>query len=358
LRVSIEPDAMSTQWNGQNLLEPVTAEQPCGKNLEDTDTLASIDAYQIFGQTTLEPVDDGDGAPARREVRKSDRPPDWEQIREEVLAALRTSKDLRLLAHLGAASLRLEGIPAFVETLTVASSWLQSYWSQVYPLVDEDAIFRQNALNCFADPVAVIDGLRRAPLVSHRQHGRFSVRDLDIVAGQTTPSGNEGRPDEAQINAAFAATPIDELKSLQSTLDGALTAAGAIDGAMRDAAGSDLAPNFEGLSTQFKKMATAVRAQVAAHPDGAGGEPGQGESGDRSQGPSVIAVGGIRSRQDAIRALDAAAEFFRRNEPSSPIPLFLERAKRLVSKDFLEVLADIAPDALPQAKAAGGVRDE
>jgi type VI secretion system protein ImpA len=351
---------MSTHWNGQNLVEPVTAEEPCGKNLEDSNTLASIDAYQIFGQTTLEPAPVRDGVPARKEVRKSDRPPDWEQIRDEALAALRTSKDLRLLAHLGAASLRLEGIPAFVETLTVASSWLKSYWSQVYPLVDEDPIFRQNALNCFADPVAVMDGLRRAPLVSHRQHGRFSVRDLDVAAGQTTPSGDEARPDGAQISAAFAATPIGDLQSLQSTLDGALTAVGAIDGAMRDAAGAEVALNFEGLSTQFKKMAAAVRTQVAAHPDGTRVEPGQGGQADQSQsqGSSVIAVGAIRSRQDAIRALDAAAEFFRRNEPSSPIPLFLERAKRLVSKDFLEVLADIAPDALPQAKAAGGVKDE
>jgi type VI secretion system protein ImpA len=72
----------------------------------------------------------------------------------------------------------------------------------------------------------------------------------------------------------------------------------------------------------------------------------------------VVAVGGIKSRQDAIRALDAAAEFFRKNEPSSPIPLFLERAKRLVAKDFLEVLADIAPDAVPTARSAGGLRDE
>lgn len=349
---------MSTHWNGQNLLDPVTAEQPCGKNLEDTDTLASIDAYQIFGQTTLEPVDDGDGAPARKEMRKSDRPPDWEHIRDEALAALQMSKDLRLLAHLGAASLRLEGIPAFVETLTVASSWLQSYWTQVYPLVDEDAIFRQNALNCFADPVAVLDGLRRAPLVSHQQHGRFSVRDLDIASGQVTVSGSEPLPDGGRISAAFAATPIEELRSLQSTLDGALTAIGAIDGAMRDAAGSELAPSFDGLSTQLNKIVAAVRAQVAVHPAGAGAEPGQEGGQGQDEGGQVVAVGAIRSRQDAIRALDAAAEFFRRNEPSSPIPMFLERAKRLVSKDFLEVLADIAPDALPQAKAAGGVKDQ
>jgi type VI secretion system protein ImpA len=65
----------------------------------------------------------------------------------------------------------------------------------------------------------------------------------------------------------------------------------------------------------------------------------------------------IGSRQEAIAALDAVADFFRRTEPSSPIPLFLARAKRLVSKDFLEVLADIAPDAVAQARVAGGLRD-
>jgi type VI secretion system protein ImpA len=66
----------------------------------------------------------------------------------------------------------------------------------------------------------------------------------------------------------------------------------------------------------------------------------------------------INSRQDAIRALDAVANYFRTNEPSSPIPLFIERAKRLVAKEFLEVLADIAPDAVSQARSAGGLRDD
>jgi type VI secretion system protein ImpA len=71
----------------------------------------------------------------------------------------------------------------------------------------------------------------------------------------------------------------------------------------------------------------------------------------------AVAVGAIRSRQDATRALDAVAQFFRTNEPSSPIPLLIERAKRLVAKDFLEVLAELAPEALAPAKAASGVRD-
>jgi type VI secretion system protein ImpA len=70
---------------------------------------------------------------------------------------------------------------------------------------------------------------------------------------------------------------------------------------------------------------------------------------------ATAAVGAIRSRDDAIRALDAVADYFRRNEPSSPIPLFVARAKRLVSKSFLEVVADLVPDAVPQVRAVGGI---
>jgi type VI secretion system protein ImpA len=71
--------------------------------------------------------------------------------------------------------------------------------------------------------------------------------------------------------------------------------------------------------------------------------------------PLPRVAGAIASREDATRALDAVAAFFRQQEPSSPIPLLLDRARRLVARDFLEVLADIAPEALAQARAAGGL---
>jgi len=59
-----------------------------------------------------------------------------------------------------------------------------------------------------------------------------------------------------------------------------------------------------------------------------------------------------------VRALDAVITFFQNTEPSSPVPLFIERAKRLIAKNFLDVLQDIVPDALNAAKAAGGIRDK
>jgi len=327
---------MSAEWESHELLQPIAADQPCGENLEDTALLASFDAFRLFGQAT--PLDP---------------PPEWAVIRTRALEALSKSKDLRLLAHLGTAALRTDGLPAFSQTLHVASQWLQTYWAGTYPLVDEDAILRRNALNCFADPMAVIDGLRRLPLAVSRQHGSFSLRDVDIATGQMQPSDGYRRPDENGIAAAFAEMPVEHLRRLQQASSAGIEAVKAIEAKMSADGGSDAVPEFNPLAAQLVKIDRLLRARLAER-DGALAEPGDdGAAADGRPGQ----VGAIRSRQDAIRALDAVAEFFRRNEPSSPIPMFLERAKRLVSKSFLEVLADIAPEALATARSAGGLSE-
>jgi type VI secretion system protein ImpA len=331
---------MSEGWESKVLLQPITAEQPCGRDLEDTQLLASFDTYRLFGEST-----------------PWETAPKWAEIRGNAIEALGESKDIRLLAHLGTALLRTDGLPAFAETLSVASDWLSTYWAQVYPQVDGTATFRRNALNCFADPVAVLDGLRRTPLVSGRQ-GRFSLRDIEIAAGKVQPASGEERPDEAQIAAAFAAMSVEELTAVHESAKRALNAAKQIDATMREQAGPEAGPSFEVLSVQLAAIERYLRGQVATRTDveapqdeGVDGDPTlTGTTGGKS-------LGAIRSRQDAIRALDAVADYFRKTEPSSPIPLFIERAKRLVDKDFLEVLADIAPDAVGQARAAGGIRE-
>jgi type VI secretion system protein ImpA len=344
---------MSARWESGPLLQPISEERPCGDNLEDTELLSSFDTFRLFGQAR--PLD----APAESTEKRVPKPassPEWVEIRDKALEALTKSKDLRLLATLGTALLRTDGVPAFSETLHVASQWLQTYWSQTYPLVDEDAILRRNALNCFADPMAVVDGLRRVPLVSSRQHGTFSLRDIDIATRQMSPTDGDARVDENQVSAAFAAMPLPDLTQLHDSVVGAVASLRKIDDTMREAAGSEATPNFEPLSVQLARLGQVLRTHLAPRQEGA--SAGVESAADSGAGEGVSAPGVVKSRQDAIRALDAVAEFFKRTEPSSPIPLFLARAKRLVAKDFLEVLADIAPEAVGQARAAGGLKDE
>ena len=349
---------MDARWDGQALLQPISPEQPCGVSLDDSILLSSLDALRLFGQKVRSPEASADPESDEKELAKARPPLEWEKIRADALDGLNKSKDLRLLAYLGAAALRTDGLPAFAHVLTTASQWLETYWPQVYPALDEDAIARKNALNCFADPMAVVDRIWRLPLVTSRQHGRYSLRDIEIARGQAVPGPLESKPEEAAILNAFTELSLDELTALDASVTAAGAALTSIDARMRSEGGPEIAPDFGPLVTHFAKLNRICKEQLASRAAEAGESSVADGSGGVSAGQAAFKPGVINSRADAIRALDAVAEYFRRNEPSSPIPLFVERAKRLVAKDFLEVLADIAPDALAVARSAGGLKDQ
>ena len=322
------------------LLEPLSAENPCGEDLEDTQLLASFDAYRVFGQA----------APLSDET-------DWREIRDRSLEALEKSKDLRLLTHLASAVVRTEGFAALAETLSVGARWFEKWGNEVFPRVDEDAILRRNALNGFADRMAVVDGARRAPILRHAQLGIVSIRDIEMATGQLAPTeGETASMDDAQLGALLTASDSEELQALSTQLDQAVQSLKAMEAAMRDQGGAQAAPEFDSLSVPLARTLKLLKDHLATRAPSAS-EASTDAGGEASGGGGAIAVGAIRNRQDATRALDAVATFFRTNEPSSPIPLLLERAKRLVAKNFLEVLAELAPEALAPAKAASGVRD-
>jgi type VI secretion system protein ImpA len=347
---------MSARWDGQALLQPISPEQPCGVNLDDSLVLSSLDSLRLFGQTRspeAPPDTDGD----EKEQAKARPPLEWDRIRADAMDGLNKTKDLRLLAYLGTALLRTDGLPAFSNVLTTASQWLESYWPQLYPALDEDAIARRNALNCFADPMAVVDRIWRLPLVTSRQHGRYSLRDIEIARGQATPGPLEAKPEEAAIVNAFNELPLEELTALDASVAAASAALTSIDAKMRSEGGPEVAPDFGPLVTQFAKLGRVCKEQLTSRAALSGEAAVEGSDG-AGAGQRAFRGGAINSRADAIRALDAVADYFRRNEPSSPIPLFVDRAKRLVAKDFLEVLADIAPEALAVARSAGGLKDE
>jgi type VI secretion system protein ImpA len=326
----------------QTLLEPLTAEAPCGVDLEDTQLLASFDTYRLFGSDVRLAADT-----------------DWRAIRDKSGEALQQSKDLRLLAHLSAALLHVQGLDAFCESLGVAEAWLRDHWDATFPRVDEDAILRKNALACLADRMAIVDALRRTPFVSHRQLGSFSLRHLELATGQLPPTENDKDvPTQIQIEGAIEGTALEELQARSAAVQAGIAALRNITATMQTKSGFESSPDFAPLMAPLTRI-DRILTEHLTHRTGAGEAPVSSDgsastAGNGADGP--VAIGNIQSRQDAIRAIDAIAAYFRKNEPSSPIPLLLDRAKRLVSKSFLEVLEDIAPESLPQARAAGGIK--
>lgn len=62
----------------------------------------------------------------------------------------------------------------------------------------------------------------------------------------------------------------------------------------------------------------------------------------------------LRSRHDALLALESVCRYLERTEPSHPAPLLLRRAQRLMHMNFREIVRDMAPAALPQLDALTG----
>src|SRR6476660_7312209 len=103
---------MNAALDGQALLQPISPDQPCGVNLDDSLMLSSLDALRLFGQARspeAPPESDGD----EKEQAKAKPPLEWDRIRADALDGLTKSKDLRLLAYLGTASLRTDGLPTY-----------------------------------------------------------------------------------------------------------------------------------------------------------------------------------------------------------------------------------------------------
>jgi type VI secretion system protein ImpA len=341
------------------LLKPLSADAPCGADLDASDGLAVLNGMQVFGQQLrplgeLVPSIDPLQAGAQNTVRQYR----WREVLDQASTTLAVGKDIRVLAHAAAAAVRVDGLEAFTQTLEVAVAWLDVFWDSVYPRLDPDADARSNALFSFADKMAILDAVRRVPLAVHKQLGSCSLRDVER-AGNPITNGNDATANP-QPRAIFDATPLEDLLALETIVGRGLQAVTAIESQMRDKTAGAAVPNLSGLSDLLKKIESTVAGYVDPRRKQAEPRPRVSSEGSAVAPPMSVAgaampVGAIRTRQDAIRALDAVAEFFRRNEPSSPVPLFVDRSKRLITMGFMELLADVAPAAVAQAKAAAGL---
>jgi type VI secretion system protein ImpA len=51
-------------------------------------------------------------------------------------------------------------------------------------------------------------------------------------------------------------------------------------------------------------------------------------------------------------------DYYRQNEPSSPVPLLLKRARRLATKDFVDIMRDLVPEAMDKVAVIKGPEED
>jgi type VI secretion system protein ImpA len=201
--------------------------------------------------------------------------------------------------------------------------------------------------------------LRQIPLVESRQFGPQSLRQYRIVTGAIKTVAADEQPtdlaqDLAKLEAAFQGADIAVLKSSAQAAAGAVDHLSAIEKNLQDRTGG-IPEGLAALRADVREINAVFAAELTRRGEAPAGDPAPG-SADKPHGQAGSALQGeIRSRADVVRTLDALCDYYVRNEPSSPVPLLLKRAKRLVDKDFMDIIRDLAPAGVAEAEVIGGL---
>jgi len=330
----------------EKLLAEVAPGTPCGTDLEyDPDFVVLEQAArgkpeQQLGDTII---------PAEE--------PDWGDVRRRAESLFSRTKDARVAMLLIRALTRTEHIDGLSAGLALTKELMTRYWDHLHPVLDadddNDPTMRLNALAPLADSETLLRDVRNAFFVRPGPYGRVLVRDVLAVVGKL-PAG-DGVPTQAELEgmiqtaSAQNAVPINALRS-------SIQSVKALQAFFSDKVGSDRAPDLKPLSDMLKAVSqvcdTVLGSAEAGAEDALADDvevaPVEGRSAAKSSGD-------INTREDAIRMLNRVCEFIERTEPANPAPLFIRRAQHLMTKTFVEIIQDLAPDSLGQIQKMTGL---
>jgi type VI secretion system protein ImpA len=346
--------------NVDDLLKPVADDKPCGEDFSYHPTFQNL---ETISRGKAKTQFDSEDAPDWQE-------PDWPEVQQAATEVLTQSKHLTAAVILALSSLKLGGLEGLRDGLALLRGLCEKYWPDLYPKLDpednNDPTERLNILNNLSsggEPYKFTMHLKQLVLCDSPAMGRVTLEQVlaakDKAKGEggadaATPAG----PTLGQIQAAFRDTGPDPAKAAFGFVSEAMENSRALESFLDSALGAGKGVNFENLSkllAEIKQTVEPFAADGAPAPEAAAEAPAVA-GGARAVRGAAMASGSIRTRADVIKALDLICDYYRDNEPSSPVPLILQRAQRLVDKDFMTIMTDLTPDALAQLQVITGAK--
>jgi len=339
-----------------HFLDEISADSPCGENLE----------YDPLFQEMMREAE-GTAEKQMGSATIAAKEPDWRKVRDLALQLLERTRDIQVSALLTCALTHIQGLSGLDEGLTVTQGLLERFWDPVFPRQDPDddyPMLRMNTLVTLNDQAGY--QIKQIPLTQSRGFGQFCWRDIEIAKGKLPPHEDDADPPttpviEAAFEDSIKADPEAFEKNLVSAKH-ALAQVQAMEALTKEKAGVDGAPKLSTLSDLLVDISETMDKHLQRH-----GQKASSGTSETSEHNAITGIdleidksgmgGPINTRSDVIRTLDSICDYFDRHEPSSPVPFLLRRAKKLVDKNFIEILQDLAPEGINQAESICGNKE-
>jgi type VI secretion system protein ImpA len=344
----------------EGLLQPVDGVTPSGPDLRYAPEYGALERAVV-------------GKPERQLGTSvvAAEPPEWRVALEKGQALLRASKDLRIAIIVTRACLELEGFPGLADGLALVGQLVTRHWDTFHPQLDaedgNDPTARISAMNELTRR-EVIQAIRGAPLLPGNAAGAISLKVIEAASSGTARPGTLPAPPaagalpvptSASIDAAFEQASAEELAGMAASLGACVNASRELAetwSARLPAAG----PDFTELRALLVRAHQLVKGRLDQRqkPGAPGGALDTTANGGTAMpAPQRAGVGVVESREDVLRALDAICNYYVRHEPTSPVPLLLQRGKRLVTMSFMDILHDLLPDSIQTMQKITGKTD-
>ncbi len=289
------------------------------------------------------------------------------------------TKDLEVAGWLTEALVRAGGFAGLRDGFRLITGLVEGFWDNLYPLEDEDGLETKVApitgLNGEGAEGTLIQPIRKVPLTDG-SNGAFAAWHYKIASDVAQIVDEErrqkriedGAPTVDGILDSVRDTPTEFFVETVADLEQAAEAFSKMNDAFYERCG-DMSPPYSNIRSELDtvlelvkfigrdKLAMAV-PQAEDAPEEAAAATGETAAGGAAGTVVRGAVGDLVTREDAFRQLLKIAEFFRKNEPHSPIAYTLEETVRRGRMTLQELLAELVPDgdARQRFLLASGIR--
>lgn len=352
------------------LLRPISDEQPAGVELKEDDRLRSVyqavkdaretarSAEKKYYQAVL--LNDPDASSLER--------PDWRKVFDLAIDAITNhSKDLWIAAWLIEALTRLHGFAGLRDGFRLTRELVERFWDGIHPRPDEEGfattVAQLTGLNGDDSEGALLAPIDRVPITApgsirpltssdYKQAVEIDKLDSERKQQRIENGGASLEMFEKAVNESGAAFFEESLANLEAAIDEFFRLGEALEsrcGSTPD--GYPAAPPTSAIRSSLvdvrERMTALARHLIEKHDSAeATATEAAGDATDAAA-PSASGAGTKKgmSREEAFRQLLQVADFFRRTEPHSPVSYSLEQAVRWGKMSLPELLSELVADS-------------
>ncbi len=325
------------------LLNPISEELPSGSDLEYDPAYMALEAdarpkaEQQFGDTVIPAVE-----------------PEWRSLIGSATDLLQRTKDVRVAVLALRAATRTQGMQGLALGLTLTVGLIDKFWDTIHPQLDaqdnNDPTMRINALAPLTDSAMLLRDVYDCLVGTSRNVGPVRVRDIAIANNKLAAGSGDPGYSAAQVEGALQDIHAADPAALEAAISTA-AAVQKLESIIQEKTGRSDFIDLKPLHSITQLLRQACQTATGHASDQA---EGHSAGDDTAQGTGGANRGEINSRQDALLMLDKVISYLERSEPGNPAPLLIKRAKRLVGVSFMDIMADLAPDAVSSIQIVTG----